>query len=440
MSTKNTIKYLNIFILFYMFMSFVFSRSFVGIYIFGYRIGEIAVGSTAIIFLFLLFFNSTYLNTVIFEKNMKFIILMLFLSFIIVALSSQSNFFLPYTYKASSFIWVFSVFFLGAHSKKINLGVKFIFIIEFILISIFFVSIYGLPEILVELFLIYSDKYEPHKGSDLGLYLIVVNLLIINQYKNNRFSLNLFVVNLGFFLPLILYRSRGAFIGVIIFVIYQFYLFFKKDILFVKKNIPLLIIFLILATYSTLVSQVKDFPEEVSAEVIYSSYSSLGEFRLQHYQEDYPIIYIENGRVYSGDGNLNWRLSMWQDQIDFMIKQNMTLLGSGYNERLYVFTTNNTGYGNDRTGLDNTNENVHNFFLQVFSRGGFLQLFIYIFIFSYIFKIYFSATKSKDILFFIFPLIWISLFDSSMENAHFPIIFYYILGNFYFTNIPNYRK
>ena len=52
---------------------------------------------------------------------------------------------------------------------------------------------------------------------------------------------------------------------------------------------------------------------------------------------------------------------MWQDQIEFMVDQNLVIFGSGYKDKLYVFETNNTGYGNDRTGLDNTNENIHNF-------------------------------------------------------------------------------
>ena len=129
---------------------------------------------------------------------------------------------------------------------------------------------------------------------------------------------------------------------------------------------------------------------------------------------------------------------MWQDQIEFMVDQNLVIFGSGYKDKLYVFETNNTGYGNDRTGLDNTNENIHNFFIQIFSRGGLLQLFIYIYLFFNIYKTYFQNTSKRDILFYLLPLIWISLFDSSMENAHFPIIFYYFLGNFYFLNKSDY--
>jgi O-antigen ligase len=192
------------------------------------------------------------------------------------------------------------------------------------------------------------------------------------------------------------------------------------------------LLFIVITTYSTLVSQVKDFPEEISTAVISESYSSLGTYRLQHYQEEYPILYIDNNRVYSGDGNLNWRLWMWQDQIEYMRESNLVLRGSGYADKLYVFETNNTGYGNDRTGLDDTNENLHNYFIQILSRGGIAHLILFIYFYLQIVKTYIVTNRKLDILFFLTPLLWISFFDSSMENAHFPLVFYYFLGNIYF--------
>ena len=260
--------------------------------------------------------------------------------------------------------------------------------------------------------------------------------MLINRYgKYKTYTLHFFILNLGFFLPLILYRSRGAFIGVFVFCIFELYKYYKNKNLFLLKNIPIFILFIFISTYSTIVSQTKDFPEEISAEVISNSYSSLSEYRLQHYQEDYPILYIENNRIYSGDGNLNWRLWMWQDQIAHMRETNIFFQGTGYKDKLYVFSIDNTGYGNDRKGLDETNENLHNFFLQVLSRGGVIHfLLITYFLFSLI-NLYIKKTKKLDILFFMLPLLWISSFDSSMENAHFPLIFYYFLGNIYFKEI-----
>ncbi len=418
----------------YITLAAMFSRSFIGIYVFGYRVGEIFIALTLIIFLYLILFNSKNMNLMIHQSNFRILLTLMFFSFVFLTVISDANFDSSYTYKASTYIWTLSIFFLGAKSKKIFLSLGGVILIEFILLSIFFVSIYEFPQFLIEFFTEYSDKYEPHKGSDLALFFIVINLLINDKFDHNRKALNIFILNLGFFLPLVLYRSRGAFIGILIFSFYQLFIFNRNKILIHKMTVPVILLFISISTYPTIVSQLKNFPEEISPEVIANSYSSLGEYRLQHYQEDYPFLYIESGRIYSGDGNLNWRLDMWQDQIDYMSKENIILFGSGYKDKLYVFQINNTGYGNDRTGLDDINENIHNYFLQIFSRGGVIQLILFIFLFIKINKVYFKSSSRYDILTFLLPLLWVSLFDSSMENAHFPIVFYFILGNYYFSN------
>ena len=81
-------------------------------------------------------------------------------------------------------------------------------------------------------------------------------------------------LNLAFFLPLVLYRSRGAFIGVVLFAIYELYLYLKNKLIFRKNNLFILLLFIVITTYSTIVSQVKDFPEEISPAIISESYSS----------------------------------------------------------------------------------------------------------------------------------------------------------------------
>ena len=430
---NNFINIIHSFFLIYMFFAFAFSRSFIGLYIFDYRIGEIGIGLTFGLLIFLVFKNFENLKTKIHNYDFRKINSFLIFSFLLIAFGTETNLFAPYTYKASSYIWTFSIFFMGVHGYKFKIGSQLIFLFEIILLSIFFISIYDFPTYVIDFFNTYSDKYEPHKGSDLGLFFIIVTLLINKFYKYSRLSFVIFIINLGFFLPLILYRSRAAFIGLMIFVVYQFIVFNKNNQVVKVQNVPFIIVFMLIASYSTIVSQVKDFPEEISGEVIANSYSTLGEYRFQHYQGDYPLLYFENGRIYSGDGNLNWRLDMWQEQINYMVDNDTTIYGSGYNERLYVFLYDNTGYGNDRGGLDNINENIHNYFVQIFSRGGFIHLSFFLFIYVKICKLYLKANSNKEILFFIIPLIWISLFDSSMENAHFPIIFYYFLGRFYFS-------
>ena len=429
---NKVLRFINYVVLFYFLMTLIWSRSFVGIYISNFRIGELFIAGTLVLFLILIITKSQQFNFTLLSINFKILILIIFSHFLFIGILTKASFVSPYTFKASTYIWTVSFLFFGAFSKKVTFNRNQIIIIELAFISIFFTSIYGLPTTIIELIVNISDKYEPHKGSDLGLFFIVVNLLISKSFKYNKISFIILTLNLALFLPLVLYRSRGAFIGVVLFAIYEIYQYFKKKQILKLSNLPIFLLFILISTYSTIVSQVKDFPEEISAEIFSESYSSLGTYRLQNYQEEYPILYVENNRIYSGDGNLNWRLWMWQDQIDYMRENNLIVRGSGYSQKIHVFAIDNTGYGNDRTGLDNINENLHNYFIQILSRGGIIHLILFMYFFSKLVKSYLSNNKNYDILFYLVPLLWISFFDSSMENAHFPLIFYYFLGNIYF--------
>ena len=172
----------------------------------------------------------------------------------------------------------------------------------------------------------------------------------------------------------------------------------------------------------------RDIPEEVNIDLIVESYESLSEYRLKHYQQDYPILYFENGRVLSGDGNLNWRLIMWQDSIQDNVDENKLLFGTGYKDKFNVFKVNNTGFGNDRRGLDQLNEQVHNYFMTVLLRGGIIQLLIVIFIF---YNILTSSLIKKDdkasFIVFTLSILFISSFDSSMKiliSLYIVLLFY----------------
>jgi len=202
---KISLKILSALFILYMFFAFIFSRSFVGIYIFNVRIGEFFIGLSFILFLYVIFFNSKNTQLIYFDQKFRLINFFIFLSFLIVAYVSDSNFYSTYTYKTSTYVWTFSLFFLGAYSKKLRLNLKLVVLIEVILLSIFFTSIYDFPNSLIQFFTNYSDKYEPHKGSDLAIFFLLTNLLINNFFRHNRTSLNIFIVNLGFFLPLIRY-------------------------------------------------------------------------------------------------------------------------------------------------------------------------------------------------------------------------------------------
>lgn len=431
MNTKNLYIFSEKFILTYFALCILFSRSFVGIYFFNFRLGEYAIAFSLFFFIF-----SIYQNKISnFSSTQRKIFKLILISFIITLFTTKElvgisfSFLNPYTYKSSSYIWSLSFFVLGLYFSKIKLSNRGVLLLEFLLIANFIFAIYGLPEFIENFFINNSDKYELQKGSDLALNFIVINYLIQRKYTFTKYSFIFLSLNSSLLLPLILYRSRSAFVSLLIYVLYEIFQIYKNKFLFSKLNLAVLIPVFVLMTISTILSQTKEVPEEVNAEVIARSYSGLAEYRLKHFQEELPFLYYQDGRIYSGDGNLNWRLDMWQDMIDDSFIEKKTIFGFGYNKKFKVFQVDNTGFGNDRTGLDEKNENLHNYFLNIFSRGGFVQLFLFLFFYFNCIKYYKSSVKDSRIIVYLFCTLFISSFDSSMENSHFPLIFYYFLGN-----------
>jgi len=129
---------------------------------------------------------------------------------------------------------------------------------------------------------------------------------------------------------------------------------------------------------------------------------------------------------------------MWQDQINFTIEDGNIFTGLGYKNILKVFTVETRSYpsgtgSNDRRGLDGLNENLHNFFVTLFARGGLITLLVFMYFFYYLLKNV-NKTHFYDLLFLMVSILFVSSFDSSMENAHFPLIFYLFIGNHFFNN------
>ena len=146
------------------------------------------------------------------------------------------------------------------------------------------------------------------------------------------------------------------------------------------------------------------------------------------------IIYLIDGRVYSNDVTFNWRLQIWQDVIYDLTTKNQIIFGYGYNEIIPAMDDV------ERRGTDGTNENVHNYFINILARGGLLQLSFFIFAYYLVIKNYF---KNKEKLYasqFLVSVLVVSFFDSSMEYVSFPIIFYTISGCFIYDNYIKNRK
>ena len=430
--------YLKTLVITFLFLSIIFTRSFLGIQIWMFRLGELVMAFSALIFLItLIIFKPIY------EEKYKSIFLtsvLILLTFGVTVVFTGSNLFNVYTYKASSYIWSIGFLFLGLTLPKLKtLRRPYSILLQISLLIIYLVAIYDFPENVIEFFNSYSDKYEPHKGSDIVINFAILIYFLNRFYKHNQYGFELFLVNLSIFLPLFLYKSRAALISILIFVIYELFLYRKEIFRFNFRRIIVFLFVSILLIVSTFLSQryvVVEFSEE-TIEQIPDAFKTLGEYKFSKYKDDYPLFYISERRLFSGDGNLNWRLQLWQDAIEDNYQENKLFYGTGYKSKFNVFIENNlvntigVADGNDRRGLDGLNEHVHNYFLTIFLRGGFIQLLVF---FTFYYSLFQSAKKNNqlfEMIIFSASIMFVSFFDSSMENAHFPLLFYFFVGNQY---------
>ena len=226
-------------------------------------------------------------------------------------------------------------------------------------------------------------------------------------------------------------KSRGASIAFMLLI--SFLIFelkkFKKP-----KNFYILIIFLsfiIFVLSAFIVSKSPIELKEIDDKVLYVS-TSRYEKPVQNTPQvidDYPILYTEGRRLFSSDGNLNWRLQIWQDIFKDTYSKNIVLKGYGYNNKIPAMEPTY------RSGNDGTNENVHNFFVNIYARGGLIHLLLYLSFFTVLFKSTKQNNRLKIFALVFIPLIVTSFFDASMENAHYPLIFYFLMGKITYNRI-----
>ena len=98
----------------YLLLIMIFTRSFVGIQILGFRLGELMAGFGLLLImsyiLYSVFYSEKYTKT--FPRGN---VILLFLYFIFVVIATNGSFLTLYTYKSSSFLWMIGYFFLGLH-------------------------------------------------------------------------------------------------------------------------------------------------------------------------------------------------------------------------------------------------------------------------------------------------------------------------------------
>jgi len=414
----------------YILLSICLSRTFSGIYVFGLRWGEIII-ATAIIYLFFFIFSVP-------KKNNKLNLLtLLVFSFFVIILYRSNSLINPYTYKTSSYIWTLAFLVLGSRINKINFNKNYKLIFSIFFIYLYLISVFGFPKQIQELFISISDKFELHKGSDLILIIVILFFTFNKSKIVNSKAPYLFIFFISLYIPLLLYKSRASFIACLIFTLIEVTKIFWLNKFTFKQYLTIFLLFIINLTSSTLISQKFVIQESDITKQVIIAYKELGAYRYDTFNKELPLLYIKEKRLYSSDGNLDWRIQMWQDMIDYMNKNKDTyVLGFGYGDKLPVFYEEFYPDAIFRIGLDGLNEHLHNFWLTILARGGLFHLFIFIFIYIYIFREIKSKTSISVTISILMPILFVAFFDSAMENAHFSVILYFFLGN-QFLNVQN---
>ena len=415
--------YLFIFVIFSLIL---FTRSFVGIYIFGFRLGEFFVvfGFLSSLFISLVIFSDW---TVFSDKILISFKSLVFLFFLL-AIFTKTNLAQPYAFRTSSYIWTISFIFVGSYFiSKLNSNIFQASLVILFLVYLFSSGNY--PEFLIDLFYKISDKFQFIKGSEITLAYISIILLNYKFHKNQRKNFIFLLFYAALFLPVLLVASRGAFLGLSFFLLFEMF-FLKKFILKDLKYFVLILVLSIpLAIFSTLrvgsnkqIIEIIDNPQqeiEIAINDVVSKKDIPSAF-LGFYITDY-------GYLDSTDPTTSWRLDIWQDVFVDMRSKNLFLTGYGYNEIIPVMT-DPTAPG--RLGWDGLNENVHNYFVNILARGGIFQLIITLFFHYQLIFLYRKRHGNLRIISFVLPILFIASLDAAMEGVNFPILFYSFYGYF----------
>ena len=418
----------------------LFARPFVGISYKGILLGQLLIAATFLISLTSFF---PYINKITKEYlGEKFIPVYRFiiLIFVILSILSNSSFFKPYTYKTSSYIWTFSILFLSILLFDIlEIKVKYFLPTLIIPFFIYLFSTGHYPDVVINFFKSNSDKFQFLKASDLMITVICVNQFCKTLIKNNYYRLIYLCFTTALFSPLLLFMSRGSFIGLLLFFIFE--LAYEKDLLkkdYIKSFGILVFTFftfissLFYIDYLYINEETKSLSYEETIQLVLepgfgsSLSNSVSDLALKdESRKIFLSFYIHYGRIESKDPTTNWRLDIWQDITFDLFEEGKVFSGYGYREILPQMT-DPTAPG--RLGRDGLNENVHSYVINILARGGILHFIAFAYLYFSMFKKWRVNNGNYKLIGFIIPVMITASLDIAMEGVQFPIIFFFTLG------------
>ena len=433
---KNFLK--NLFILNFIFIV-LFGRSYTGLIIFNFRLGEIIVGFlilVSLIILVLYFYNKNIFENI---SSLALIFSLIIISFLISLFINNGNIFNLYSLKTSSYIWIISLFFFLYLSKKyFYVDLKLDKFLPYLLFLVYILSTIYYPEFLINIFQTFSDKFEFAKASDIFLIYVFTNISNFMNFQSKFNALMYLFFSSAVLIPLFLFMSKGSFFPSVLFFVLVISISFE----IIKRNkLKTLFIFIFsiflfaISTYEvfgnlTFEKSLQSIEEEELLDL--NSFAD----KLSNIAKEknttivFGSLYISENRIYSEELMLNWRLQIWQDIFYDAVDKNELFFGQGYNSIIRSMDVP------DRKGTDGTNENVHNYFMNIFARAGFLQLFLFLGLIYFIYR--YSSNQSKKYLLITLLCIYLtSSFDANMESVRFPFIFYTLLSAIFQFNIAS---
>lgn len=431
-------------------MYMLFGRTYSGLYISSFRIGELIIGFFLLLNLLILILPIKYLESNInFDSKIIYTYKLIIVSFFVILFLNNGSITDVYSYKSSSYIWmlgalIFTSFFQEKIFKK-----KSFYVILVIFYLVYQFSTIHYPVSIINFFETYSDKFDFQKGSDL-LIIYVVSILFVQRNMKNKFnSFSIFLISSSILLPLFLFKSKGAFLPAIIFIIYYFYL--SRKLITAKKMKTLAIAFLSIILFIVSTFEVygnlnfkkmgmdgynaaEELSQLFSVDEIDKGITAIASEK--NTNEFFLSFFIMDGRLYSREMMANWRLEIWQDILRDLNNENRFFKGYGYNEIIPAMDLVH------RRGTDGTNENPHNFMFYILARGGLIQLLLFSAFYIQLLIFYYKKHKNFNILIYLIPILTTSLFDASMESIRFPLIFYTFLSYFMMYSVfeDNFQK
>ena len=405
-----------------------FMRSFVGIYIFGIQLGKIYTGLSLISCLLLsskkvfFFFFDEDLNNL--RKSLRLVTL----SFFVVLFINRNFTFDLSSLRNSSFVWSVGYFFIGYYLINRFKKQYLLIVFSFVLFVSYFITFVNYPNFIMDFFISFGDKFQFIKAADTLLLLIVFNFLIKKMNLDIKFEFVIFLFTLSLFYPYFFVQSRGSVLGALVYLLFNLYSYRTFIINNYFKSL-IVIVFSALIFYgsSFLISGIT-YSDEYNPESI----QEVNEILIDEVvtKKDVPkgflTFYFADGRIHSYDNTTNWRLDIWQDLVEDLREKNKIFFGLGY-EGIFEIMLDPTAPG--RLGRDGLNENVHNYFMNIFGRGGIFQLSIFLYLYLNIFRFWKQKGHTTNSFFtLIAPLLIVSSLDVTMEGVQFPLIFFSFLG------------